>query len=134
MAKKIAIAILAMVVISKMTMPVSARTIGYFEDFVVYFSGTDSNDKYTSWITKKVTNRDAVVNLSETTANGKNITVLMRNANGEVRGSTTLNVGTRKQFASTGVAYYEYRLGMRKTYNYDGLTATLYGSWSPDYK
>ncbi len=116
-----------------LAIPASARDIGSIYNFTVYYETTDVGEKYTSYCYKEYTNRSAVINLQETTANGKYITAIMRNSDGAPRGSTYLQVGTRKVFASTGQAGYKYRLGLRKTYNTDGgLTATLYGSWCPD--
>ena len=110
----------------------STRDIENINNFTVYFQTTDQNDKYTGWCMKYVSYGNAVINLKDTVANGKNITATMRNSNGEARGSTSLYVGTRKSFTSNGKKNYNYRLGLRKSFNTDGLSATLYGSWSPD--
>lgn len=133
MKSKFIITTLALIILSWMVLPVSAaREIGEINNFTVYYETTEVGEKYTGWLKKDVSDKAAVINLEKTTANGKYVTVIMRNSKGERRGSTYLQVGTRKEFASTGTAGQKYRLGIRKTYNTDGLSATLYGSWSPD--
>ena len=123
-----------MFVLSSNMMVSQARYIDDFEDFVVYYETTTVGEKYTRYLLKTRDLEYAVLNLTPTTANGKYITAIMRNDEGAARGSVNMKVGTRSQFATTGQAGYRYRLGIRKTYNSDGLAATLYGSWSPDYK
>ena len=119
---------------SKMMFVAQARNIEDFENFTVYYQTTTVGEKYTKYLYKTRNLEYAILNLTETTANGKWITAIMRNDDGEARGSVNMQVGTRKQFSTTGMAGYKYRLGIRKTYNKDGLAAVLYGSWSPDYK
>lgn len=82
---------------------------------------------------KAADNRDAVVNLKDDSGSAW-VTCTVRNTDNAYRGSTELQRGTRKQFACTGKAYYDYKLGVRKKNNTGGGKVTINGSWSPDYK
>ena len=110
-----------------------ARRIGYMNKFTVYYGTGVNDEKFTDEQPKAVTNRDAVVNLADDSGTAW-VTCTVRNSNNESRGSTNLQRGTRKEFACTGQAYYNYKLGVRKTYDTGGGKVTINGSWSPDCK
>lgn len=128
--KKILASVMAVATLSTAgAITASAREIGEFEDFTVTYSG---NEKFTSYLTKAVTDRDGVVNLSNDTGSAW-ITATMKNSNGVYRGGVTLQRGTRETFATlNALAGYLYRLGLRKTNNTGGGSVTITGSWSPD--
>lgn len=60
------------------------------------------------------------------------IKAIMRNSNGESRGSVCLQRGERATFSNDGQAGYKYYLGMSKLYNTSGGVVYITGSWSPD--
>lgn len=111
------------------TVSIYARQVGEFENFKVTYKG---NEKFTNYLTKAVTGRKGVVNLSNDTGTAW-ITANMKNSNGAYRGGTTLQRGTRSTFNTPNAkADYKYHLGLKKTNNTGGGSVTIKGSWSPD--
>ncbi|HEX6593990.1 MAG TPA: hypothetical protein VF095_05310 [Bacillota bacterium] len=102
-----------------------ARQVGQFSKFKLTYNG---GEKYTRYLTKSVTNRAGVLNLSNDTGSAW-ITGHMRNSNGKSRGSVQVQRGKRATFSNTGTANYLYRMGLSKT---NPGTVTIKGSWSPD--
>jgi len=82
---------------------------------------------------KTISNGDVVVKLAKDSGDAW-ITATLRNSDRDVRGTVDLQCGIRKEFASTGQAWYYYRLGLKKTNSTGGTSVVLNGSWSPDIK
>lgn len=130
--KKALVSVLVIATVSSVgAINASARQIGEFKNFRVTYSGSE---KFTDYLTKAVTGRDGVVNLSDDTGTAW-ITANMKNSDGVYRGGVTLQRGTRATFATTNAeGGYMYRLGLKKTNNTGGGSVTITGSWSPDEK
>lgn len=113
------------------TIAANAREIGEFQNFKVTYRG---NERFTGYLTKAVTGRKGVVNLSNDSGSAW-ISANMKNSNGAYRGGTNLQRGTRSTFKTPNAkANYQYHLGLKKTNNTGGGTVIIKGSWSPDEK
>lgn len=113
---------------------VQARQIEDFQSFVVCYRPSSNKEQYTGYLKKSKNGGKAVINLTDTNANGKTVIVTMRNDENAYRGRVKMKVGTRRTFATSGQKGYYYKLGIRKANNFKGTTAVLFGSWSPDEK
>lgn len=113
-----------------------ARQIGQFTTFAVPVSNLASGERQVpGWLTKAVTGRHAVVNLTGNATNSPNHVSTMRNSNRAFRGSTVVRRGERRTFATPGAqAGFSYALWMRATNvaNSQIRAVAVTGSWSPD--
>lgn len=121
-----------MFIMANSIMTTQARQIEDFENFVIYYKGAATQEKYTGYLKKTTKSKYAVLNLEPTRANKKVVVATLRNSKNQSRGRIIMYVGTRKKFKTTGCVNGKYKMGIKLKDGRRGRRAIIFGSWSPD--